>query len=211
MPDLAIIGILPRVSTVRFWASTPDKTRSIRSPLIGIWRTLAPSLKTSRAEENSLTVIPARARAVVFGVIRTCGEPASRDGRSLIWFPLDLGNFWLSSESRFLTIGSIRSKLGPVTSTRIDLLPPTERPNNDAWLTKALAPGSLNTGLINTIFNSATLELSLAEAPAKAPPWKATKKNLSISGGPPSFVLPSHKGLAAFSIFSAIRSVSSIE
>ena len=35
-PDLAIIGMSPNVSMVSFWASTPDTTKSIKSPLIGI-------------------------------------------------------------------------------------------------------------------------------------------------------------------------------
>ena len=64
----------------------------------------------------------------------------------------------------------IVSKSGPVISIRIDLEPPTDLPNKEACLTKAEAPGSANTGRLNTCLSSPTRVGSSAAAPAKAPP-----------------------------------------
>ena len=96
-------------------------------------------------------------------------------------------------------------------SRAIEREPPTERPNNDAWNTNARAPGSEKTGRISTGRNCVTLSGSAAVAPAKPPPLKATKKNLSILGFLPPSSSRSQSGFAACSIFSAIRADSSIE
>ena len=210
-PDFVTIGILPRLSIDICWAFLPVKTISIKFPLIGICAIFCPSLKISKEEENSLILTPDLAKALAFGITNIWGDPESKEGRILIWFPLFAGKKVTSLSSSCWTIGWIASIEGPVTSILIDLEPPTERPKRDACLTKALAPGSLNIGLIKTILSSLTLEGSFEAAPANAPPGKATKKNLSISGGPFSSVFPSHKGFAEASIFSAILRVSSIE
>ena len=89
--------------------------------------------------------------------------------------------------------------------------PPTDRPNKEAWRTKARAPGSEKIGRVNTLRSSLTRDGSTDEAPANAPPAKATKKKREISGGPSCSTRPSQRGRAVFSILAAMRLVSSIE
>ena len=108
-------------------------------------------------------------------------------------------------------MGRMASRLGPLISIRIEREPPTDRPNSDAWRTKAPVPGSEKIGRLSTSCSSDTRDGSFAEAPAKAPPEKATKKKRSMAGGPPSSGSVSQSGRAADSIFSAMRSVSSRE
>ena len=79
-PERVTTGISPSSAAVSLLASLPATTRSINSPAIGIWMTLAPSLNTSTAEVTSRTETPARASAARSGVIRICGAPLSRLG-----------------------------------------------------------------------------------------------------------------------------------
>ena len=164
------MGIFCNSPAVRFSAFDPDNTISINWPSIGTCITLAPSLNTSTAVDNSRTVTPARARAVKSGVMRIWAAPVSREGRARIWLPSRRENRASSAAFACIATGRTSSRVGPTISTRMDRDPPTDRPKSDACWTNARAPGSANTGRASTICNSLTRDGSFAAAPAKAPP-----------------------------------------
>ena len=206
-----MIGRFSRSETDSLPACWPARVKSINSPSIGIWLTRIPSLKTSTACAKLCIDIPAAASLAGSGDSWICGVPVFKLGRTLIWLPSRRGKARLNAPFSAVATVPIFSCDAPVTSRLIEREPPTERPNSEAWRTKARAPGSAKTGRVRTDFNSFTRPGSAEEAPAKAPPAKATKKKREISGGPSSVVCPSHKGRAVSSIFPAMRLVSSIE